>query len=339
MLVVVLALDGGVASAINGLADMFWIAERAQSSSGNHPDHGVQENIPPLDVRIVSVDGNAIVDARGRRLEVDAAIADVERCDAALVPGMALDADGLPPRSPATRRASEWLRQQHARGALIGGSCAGVFVLGDAGLLDKRPCTTTWWLHNELKRRFPDADVLWAAALQDQDAVMTVGGPLSWIHLALHTIRRLIGIEASRLVADFSVIDGDPRPQSIYAPRDFMHTGDPFLLAAEQVVRQAPLGFTAVDLANSLSTSGRTLHRRLHAVTGESPKAFITRIRIETARALLEKPGASVKAAAHLSGYGDDASFRRAFTRQMGLTPTEFRQRAKSRRDWAGLGK
>ncbi|MYM88311.1 AraC family transcriptional regulator [Rugamonas sp. FT82W] len=51
------------------------------------------------------------------------------------------------------RQIGAWLRAQHAHGALIGGSCAGVFVLGEAGLLDGRRCTTTWWFQDELKQR------------------------------------------------------------------------------------------------------------------------------------------------------------------------------------------
>jgi AraC-like DNA-binding protein len=104
------------------------------------------------------------------------------------------------------------------------------------------------------------------------------------------------------------------------------------LFAAEQAARQAPAGSTAVQLATALAMSERTLHRRLKALTGEAPKAFITRIRIETARVLLETPGTSVKAAARLSGYADEASFRRAFTLQTGLTPTAFRQWANARK-------
>ncbi|RDK07254.1 DJ-1/PfpI family protein [Cupriavidus lacunae] len=118
------------------------------------------------------------------------------------------------------REAGAWLRDQHAHGALIGGSCAGVFVLGEAGLLNDRRCTTTWWLHEELKHRFPGADVVWGSALLEDDRVISAGGrPLSWIDLALHMISRLAGPQAARIAADFAVVDNTPLQQSLYAPK------------------------------------------------------------------------------------------------------------------------
>jgi transcriptional regulator GlxA family with amidase domain len=327
MKIVVLGFEGCLPSGIVGLVDMFWLAAQALGRF-----HSAPAGAAPWDVVTASVDGRPLRDGRGRALAVDAGVTDIARCDAVLVPGLVPGADGLPPRTPAMRQAAAWLRKQHARGALVGGSCAGVFVLGEAGLLGGRRCTTTWWLHEELKRRYPRADVVWGSALLEDDRVVSAGGPMSWVDLALHTLKRLAGADTARLAANFAVVDNTPLSQAVYAPRRYVSEGAPLLLDAEQAVRQAPAGFTAADLARQLALSERTLHRRLKALVNESPKAFITRIRLETACTLLDgQSAASIKRVARQCGYADDSSFRRAFARHTGMNPSAFRSWARQR--------
>lgn len=324
MKIVVLGFEGCLPSGILGLADMFWLAaQAAQRPAAATERPGVRWQ--PCDLVVASVDGKPLRDRRGRSLPVDAGLRDIPDCDAVLVPGLISGADGLPPRTAAMRDAAGWLHQQHAHGALVGGSCAGVFVLGEAGLLNGRRCTTTWWLHEDLARRFPRAEVVWGSALLDEHRVVTAGGPLSWIDLALHAIRQLAGPEAARLAADFAVIDNTPLTQTVYAPQRYMSQRDPFLIDAEQAVRQAGIGFTAADLADRLAISERTLHRRLKLLVQESPKVFITRIRLETACTLLDGRGASIKRVAQQCGYEDEGSFRRAFLRFTGMSPSGYR--------------
>ncbi|MDD2546643.1 MAG: helix-turn-helix domain-containing protein [Burkholderiaceae bacterium] len=331
MKIVVLGFEGCLPSGIVGLVDMFWLAgqaaQRPDAASGGRPT----VPWPVCEIMTASVDGRPLHDGRGRPLAVDAGVLEIEDCDAVLIPGLVPGADGLPPRTAAMQQAASWLRQQHARGALVGGSCAGVFVLGEAGLLDGRRCTTTWWLHEELTRRYPRADVAWASALLEDQGVLSAGGPMSWVDLALHTIRKLAGPEAARLAANFAVVDNAPTTQTVYAPQRYMRQRDPLLVEAEQAVRQATPGFTAVELARQLSVSERTLHRRLKALVNESPKGFITRIRLEMARTLLDGQGASIKRVAQQCGYEDESSFRRAFQRFTGMSPSAYRSWAKQR--------
>ena len=86
-----------------------------------------------------------------------------------------------------------------------------------------------------------------------------------------------------------------------------------------------------MDLAHALSTSERTLHRKLKQACGESPKGFIDRVRVETARTLLETSGKSVKELAGSAGFVDEASFRRTFRRYAGMAPGAYRVLARAR--------
>jgi transcriptional regulator GlxA family with amidase domain len=211
---------------------------------------------------------------------------------------------------------------------MLGASCAGVFVLGEAGLLNARRCTTTWWLHEALAQRFPKARAVWASGLVDDGRIVSIGGPMSWVDLALYTISQLLGPEAAAETANFAVIDNTPLTQAVYAPKRFIEQSSPFLLDAEQAVRAAGVGLTTIALGKTLGISERTLHRKLKAAAGESPKSFNTRIRLESAKALLSSPSSSIKRVAAQCGYEDEGSFRRAFNRFSGMTPAAYR-------DWA----
>lgn len=327
MRIVLLALDGNLPSGLVGLADVFWLAGKASELQPDAPRW-------PCEVILASPDGRAVTDGRSRPLPVDAALKDIAHADAVLVPGLMPAGDGLPPRNAQTAEAASWLRQQHAHGAWVLGSCSGVFVLGEAGLLNGRRCTTTWWLNDELKHRFPRCDAAWGSALIEDGRVVTAGGPLSWIDLALYTIRVLVSPEAARTAADFAVIDTAPLAQSVYVPPGHVRARDPFLVAAEIAVRghRAAVPLTPSALAAQLATSERTLHRRLKNLGQESSKTFISRVQLESARTLLETDSAAVKAVAQHCGWRDEGSFRRAFVRHTGMTPTAYRTWARQRR-------
>ena len=193
-------------------------------------------------------------------------------------------------------------------------------------MLNQRRCTTTWWLHDELTRRYPMACAVWGSALLQDRGIVSVGGPMSRIDMALHVIRSLSGPTVAKRAADFAVLGSPSTSQALYTPKRYIEGVDALLVNAEQVIRAAPGACTATHLALKLAMSERSLHRRLKALTGEAPKAFITRTRLEMAKTLLDSPGASIKRVASQCGYEDEGSFRRAFGRFAGMNPSAYRQ-------------
>lgn len=324
MEIVVFGFRGCLGSAFVGAVDMLTLS-RLMISKENEP--------PAFRVTTASSDGRPFEDGGGRRFEVDKSLDAIASCSAIIAPGYLCDGGNQLLSTPSIGAAVAWIRHQHALGALVCGSCNGVFLLGEAGLLDGRRCTTTWWRHHELKTRYPRADAAWGSSLIEDGRVVTAGGPLSWIDLSLHVIRALCGAAAAKTAADFTVVDTVPSTQTIYVPQGHLAASNPFLLEAEHIVRQAgdaPL--TAQQLARALGASERTLHRRLKQASGETPKSFIDRVRFEAARMLLETTTQSVKQLAASSGYSDETSFRRAFHRYSGMTPGAYRTWARARR-------
>ena len=190
----------------------------------------------------------------------------------------------------------------------------------------------TWWRHDDLKTSYPRANTTWGASFVEDGRIVTAGGPLSWIDLSLHVIRKLFGAAAAKTAADFIVVDTAPTAQTVYVPPGHLSASNPFLLGAERVVRDAgEAAITGRQLAQALGASERTLHRRIREASGETPKGFIDRVRFETTRMLLETTAQSIKQLAASSGYADETSFRRAFQRYCGMTPGAYRSWSRTR--------
>jgi transcriptional regulator GlxA family with amidase domain len=318
MEIVVLGFNSCLGAGFVGSVDMLKLGSQIISKEGRYQ---------PFKVLTASFNGKPFEDSSGRLLNVETEIAALTGLTAILVPGYLCDDNAKYLSTPEISALAAWIRRQHAMGALVCASCSGVFILGEAGLLDGRRCTTTWWRHDELKARYPRADAIWGAPLIEDQRVVTSGGPLSWIDLCLHIIRSLCGDDAAKLAADFAVVDTAPSTRTVYVPLSHLSAANAFLLEAEHAVRVAgEESVTAQDLARTLGTSDRTLNRRLKEATGETPKQFIDRVRFETARMLLETTNFPVKQLAANSGYSDVASFRRAFYRYSGMTPAAYRR-------------
>jgi transcriptional regulator GlxA family with amidase domain len=292
------------------------------------------EQSEPYQVVTVTHDGQPFYDGFGRNHDVEASFATEAAYAAIIVPPFLCNRKELLPAEMNVKAIAGWLRRQHSIGAIVAGSCNGVLLLGEAGLLDGRRCTTAWWRHDELRVRFPRADPARGAPLIEDGRIITASGPLSWIDLSLHVIRRLCGPEASKKAADFT-IDAAPSMFRNAVPTS-QPNSDRFILEAEHVVRQAgEAPITTTELARALKISERTLYRRLKEATGEAPKQFLDRLRVDAARMLLETTHRSIKQLASATGYADEGSFRRVFRRHSGMTPSEYRSWAIAQR---GIG-
>ena len=107
---------------------------------------------------------------------------------------------------------------------------------------------------------------------------------------------------------------------------DHLSHRHPEVLKAEAWIRahiNEPIRVETVAAAVALSP--RTLARRLHQSTGESPLRFIQRLRVDHAIHLLETSSLSFEEIAAKVGYDEPAGLRRVMRRQTGRTPSDFR--------------
>lgn len=79
------------------------------------------------------------------------------------------------------------------------------------------------------------------------------------------------------------------------------------------------------ELAAALAMSTSQFRRRLSVITGDTPQGYITKIRMQKARHLLDTvPGMTMLDIANSCGYEDQSSFTRAFKRFFGVTPSDY---------------
>jgi AraC family transcriptional regulator len=84
------------------------------------------------------------------------------------------------------------------------------------------------------------------------------------------------------------------------------------------------------ELARAAAVSPCHFHRIWRALTNETVRETVLRLRLEASQALLQVRDASVAETAMAVGFGTPQSFARAFRRHTGLTPTEHRARSTS---------
>lgn len=330
MRIALLAMPGSMKSAIAGLSDMFWLANQVIAQNPDESGTSMLSE-PFFNVQVISHDGQSVPDAQGRRIECDGAFLDNETFDLIIASGMRLDEEKFPVARGALADAAAWVKAHASHGTCVAGACAGGFVLAEAGLLDGRKCATTWWLYHTFTERYPRAKPIWGRVLVEDNNVMTTGGPLSWVDLVLHIVRERVGPQTARLTADMAVADSQPLSQQLYAPAGFRHSRHPLLIKAEDLVRYQNPSITVEQLAAALNMTTRTLNRKMVELVHESPKTFITRVRIETATLMLEKPGITIYHVANACGYSDETAFRRAFNTIMGMSPGNYKEWLRNR--------
>jgi transcriptional regulator GlxA family with amidase domain len=323
MKIVILGLDGCVARHFIGMTQMFLTSSRVITKDTGAP--------ACFEVLTASVDGKPFVDRDGRFFAVDADILSILSCDAVLLPGFAFHRRGEPMRTERAAGLASWIRRRHQQGSLIGASCNGVFMLEATGTLGRRCEAESCALQDAGERCSFSVDAAMTTALIEENGAIAASGWMSWVDLTLYAIRALTGREATRRSTAPVTLDSLPARHAVDSPSNLMIAAKALLSDAEQIINGLGVErLTAHDLARVLTISPRTLHRRLKAATGESPREFIDRIRFEATKALLATSAYPVKQLAARAGYADEASFRRAFLRRAGMTPGAYRTRVNS---------
>ncbi|TDC03691.1 helix-turn-helix domain-containing protein [Nonomuraea longispora] len=271
--------------------------------------------------RVVVCGADSVVDAGPIRIQVEAGLEELERADTVVVPGRN---DITVPTPPVFIEA---LRTAAAMGTRIASICVGALTLAEAGLLDGRRATTHWLTADTLARRHPavevDRDVLYV----DAGNIVTSAGAAAGLDLCLHLIRRDFGMavaaDASRLaVAPLHRSGGQAQFVVRNPPRYATATLEGVLAWIEKNTHR---DLALADIAQAAHTSVRTLTRRFHTETGQSPMEWVTGVRIRHAQELLETTDHSVERIAHQVGFASTGNFRTHFGRLVGVSPRDYR--------------
>ncbi len=316
--VTILALEETIASTVTGPLDILGQAGVLWNLiQGRDP-------VPRFTVEVASVSGGSVRCMSGLRIQADCAINDVAHTDLVVI-----SAEHLGVLDEARTQVVPWLKHHWEAGAHLASVCTGAFLLAETGLLDGRRATTHWGFAAEFRRRFPQVDLRPECLVTDEGRLLCGGGAYSYIDLSLHLVEKFAGFEEASHCAQSLLLDMRRASQLDYAVFAFQKGhGDPDILKAQAWIEdrfQDPV--TVEEVAEAIAMSPRNLKRRFKKATGDSPLAYVQRVRVEAAKRALACRELGIEEVAVRSGYEDSGFFRQLFRRHTGMTPSDYRRR------------
>lgn len=199
-----------------------------------------------------------------------------------------------------------WMQQWAEQNVNMCSICTGAFFLGEAGLLDGRDCTTHWRRTAELRTRFPKANVLGDILYVKSDHIYTSAGISAGIDLALAIVEQLKGPHFVHQVARGLVVyhrrDPSHSQKSIYL--DFRNHINPKIHEVQDYLINHLAQENSIEtLAEMVAMSPRNLSRVFKESTGLTIVEYLTELRRETARTLLNNPEYTIDYIAAQCGY------------------------------------
>ncbi|GAA3838288.1 helix-turn-helix domain-containing protein [Brevibacterium ammoniilyticum] len=286
--------------------------------------------LPPVNVRLVGSQPSVRCDS-GAVLTVDTG---------AVVPGPAESANQRPPRLlvvPGSemrlgRLAEADLTRVRTFDGVVAALCTGAFTLAEAGLLTGRRATTHWRFADELATRFPETEVVPDEIFVGADRVWTSAGVSAGGDLLLHLADEAWGAAVAADIArsmvlplrragnqaqfvDRSALD---LARSASANTDF-HDLEAHVTAAPQE------DWSVRRFARELGLTERTCFRTFRDLTGLTPHEWLTAIRLDVARQLLETTALPIDHVAADSGLGSGDNLRKHFAAKFGMAPNAYR--------------
>jgi transcriptional regulator GlxA family with amidase domain len=274
---------------------------------------------------VVSVDGEPVTTSSGLAIATTE-LPDPQRpVDTLLLPGGTGVHDAR-----ADSRVVDWIRAAAAQSRRVASVCTGAFLAAQAGLLDDSVATTHWGSADRLAREFPsivvDPDPIF---VRSSAKVWTAAGVTAGIDLALALVEDDHGTEVAQTVARWLVLYlRRPGGQTQFAAPVWMSRAkrQPIRVVQEAIEAEPGGVHSIAELARRIDMSPRHFTRVFTTEVGESPGAYVERVRTEAARRQLEQTDDTVATIAARCGFGSAESMRRNFVRRIGISPDQYRK-------------
>jgi transcriptional regulator GlxA family with amidase domain len=283
------------------------------------------EGLPGYDFAVVAGEPGSLRSDVGFVLQAGTGLDRLSEADLVIVP------------APSDKRCvtADWpepllsaLRDVVARGGRVLSVCTGAFVLGAAGLLDGRACTTHWRHARQLSLMYPAAKVDPSVLYVDEGAVITSAGTAAGIDACLHLVRKEQGSRVANAIARRMVVpphrDGGQAQfvERPVAPPSCDTLGEVIEWMQHNLDRQVSVS----ELATLAAMSPRTFARRFVQETGTTPQRWLIGQRILLAEQLLEETDETVDVIAERAGFGNATALRHHFRTWRATTPNAYRR-------------
>ena len=246
-----------------------------------------------------------------------------EKIDTLLIGGFSFD--GQWNKYP---RLVTWLRENFARIRRVCSVCVGAFALAEAGLLKNRAATTHWLYCQQLSTSYEHIRVDPNPIFVKDEQVYTSAGASAGIDLALALVEDDFGRAISLRIAQLFVLYlRRPGFQSQFSNllSQQLSAKKPISDLQQWMTTHLSENLDVHSLARRVAMSPRNFARIFLAETGTTPAKYVERLRIETAKKLLEESSDSLDQIAQQAGFGGTDTMRVVFMRTLSTTPYEYR--------------
>lgn len=270
----------------------------------------------------------------GLNVQADHTFDQADQADLVFVPPMW----GTPwPVISRGERLQHWLVDQYQRGARLAATGTGVGHLARSGLLDDRVATTHWYYLDRFRQRYPKVKFEGHHFVTHEDGLYCAGSINAQTDLVLFLIEQTFGEEALALVErQFTHELKRTFSTPYFEPGGAVHHDEGVSLVQSWLRQHLTDDITLAQLAALLDQSERNFSRRFQVATGESPMAYVLRLRLDSARELLRDTNLTVAEVGEACGFRTAAYFGRVFRQRLSLTPGEYRKMVRSKLFSAG---
>ena len=142
-----------------------------------------------FEVFLISEDGGMVVARADFKVQSHYSVQAHPKLDVLMVPG------GVHILEMEKPQVLAWIAELFLFTKITASVCTGAFLLAKAGLLAGQRCTTHWEDIPDLRRLFPELDILEDVPWVDNGQIVTAAGISAGIEMSLHLVARLSGKE------------------------------------------------------------------------------------------------------------------------------------------------
>lgn len=281
-----------------------------------------------FDVELVGLTPEVVLSHGLYSIKVDRILEEVGKTDLIIIPPMTGEMEVAVKEN---KNYLPWIKKQYKKGSEVASLCVGAFILAETGLLDKEECSTHWETKNEFKKRFPNINLVDSKIITDHNRIYTSGGANSYWNLLVYLIQKFTNRDIAILAAKYFEVEIDRNNQLPFMVFEgYKHHSDETILEAQAYIEQHYTEKLTLDfLSKKYAMSTRTFQRRFKKATHETFTGYLQKLRIESAKKLLESTFLSINEIMYKVGYNDPKTFRGVFKRNTGISPIEYKKKYK----------
>ena len=222
-----------------------------------------------------------------------------------------------------------WIEEQYREGAAVASICTGAFLLASSGLLNGMRCSTHWAAADDFKKMFPEIRVQEDKLITDENRICTNGGAYSFLNLVIYLIEKYYDRQTAIFCAKLFQVEMDRESQSpfIIFKGQKLHSDEMIKKAQAYIERKIDERISVEQLSLRFSVSRRNFDRRFIKATGNTPGEYAQRVKMESAKKMLETSRKTINQVMYDVGYTDPKAFREVFRKVTGMSPLEYKHK------------